>query len=179
MDEREFELVNILGENLGANQRELSRLIDLSLGQTNMLIRRLVSKGYIRITQLNQKKVQYLLTPKGLREKLNKSIKYTLKTINSISLIQGRLKEIIQSLLNTGEEKFYIIGKSDFSLLVEMVMCRLGVDRSNIQHIEEAPKDEKRGIILICQENIKIEKNGNYKIIDVLYELSKDGILVK
>ena len=38
LDEREFELINIIGAEIGANQRRLSRLMDLSLGMTNMLL---------------------------------------------------------------------------------------------------------------------------------------------
>jgi len=47
LDEREFELINIVGAELSSNQRDLSRHMDLSLGMTNILIRRLISKGYI------------------------------------------------------------------------------------------------------------------------------------
>ena len=57
LNEREFELVNIVGARLAANQRDLSRHMNLSLGMTNMLLRRLVTKGYIRIKQLDRRKV--------------------------------------------------------------------------------------------------------------------------
>jgi len=40
LDEREFELVNIVGAQLAANQRDLSRHMKISLGMTNMLLRR-------------------------------------------------------------------------------------------------------------------------------------------
>ena len=96
MDEREFELINIIGAELVPNQRDISRQMDLSLGMTNMLIHRLLTKGYIRIKQLNKKKVEYILTPKGFAEKMQKSIKYTMKTINSIGRIwrkKGKLPE--------------------------------------------------------------------------------------
>ena len=94
LNEREFELVNIVGGELAANQRELSRHMNLSLGMTNMLLKRLVTKGYIRIKQLDRRKVEYLLTPKGFAEKVRKSVKYTLKTINSIGLIKKQLVQI-------------------------------------------------------------------------------------
>jgi len=98
LDEREFDLINILGAKLGSNQRDLSYHLNLSLGQTNMLIRRLVAKGYIRITQLNKRKVSYLLPPKGISEKMRKSIKYTLNTINSIGLIKRSVRQIVEKL---------------------------------------------------------------------------------
>ena len=74
LEEREFELVNIIGADLGSNQRDLSRQLDLSLGMTNMLIRRLIAKGFIRIEQLNKRKMRYILTPQGFSEKMRKSI---------------------------------------------------------------------------------------------------------
>ena len=37
LNEREFELINIIGRRLGSNQRDLSSHLNLSLGQTNML----------------------------------------------------------------------------------------------------------------------------------------------
>lgn len=177
MDEREFELVNILGANLGANQRQLSRLMNLSLGQTNMLIRRLASKGYIRISQLNQKKVQYLLTPKGIREKLDKSIKYTLKTINSISLIKGRIKEIIEQVYTQGQRQFYILGKSDFAVLVEMGIKDLGLTDCTVEYIDEVASDLDTGAVLVCREKAVVKVSKTLKMVDMLYELSKDGLL--
>ena len=96
LDEREFELVNIVGAKLGANQRDLSRHLNLSLGMTNMLLRRLVTKGYIRIKQLDRRKAEYILTPKGFSEKMRKSVNYTLKTISSIGLIKKNLLNILK-----------------------------------------------------------------------------------
>ena len=95
LDEREFELVNIIGGGLASNQRDLSQKMSLSLGMTNMLIRRLVSKGFIRINQLNKRKVKYILTTQGFAEKMRKSVKYTFKTLVSIGLIKDRIKKII------------------------------------------------------------------------------------
>src|SRR5271154_7411512 len=95
LNEHEFELVNIIGAQLAANQRDLSYQMNLSLGMTNMVLRRLVTKGYIRIKQLDRRKVEYILTPKGFAEKMRKSVKYTLKTISSIGLIKKQLLEIV------------------------------------------------------------------------------------
>ena len=120
LDEREFELVNIIGAQLASNQRELSRHMDISLGMTNMLLHRLIAKGYIRIQQLDKRKIQYILTPKGFTEKMRKSVKYTIKTLNSIGIIKSRLKEIMQKIYEDGERDFYVLGGSDLGLLVEI-----------------------------------------------------------
>ena len=152
MDEREFELINIIGPKLGANQRDLSRQMDLSLGMVNMLMRRLVSKGYIRIKQLNKRKVQYILTPKGIAEQMRKSVKYTLKTINSIGLINDRLRESLNEVVQKGEREFVILGSSDFAILVKNIVRELCIEDCLITHVEELPKDKLNGTLLICKE---------------------------
>ena len=140
LDEREFELVNIIGARLGLNQRDLSRQMDMSLGMVNMLIRRLIAKGYIRIHQLNQRKVEYLLTPAGFAEKMRKSMKYTLKTINSIGLIKSKLKEALLPVVQKGEKDFVIVGESDFAALVELVIKEVCLNGYTIEHTQKIPE---------------------------------------
>jgi len=176
MDEREFELINIIGAELGSNQRDLSRHLDLSLGQTNMLIRRLISKGYIRITQLNKRKVNYLLTPKGMAEKMRKSINYTLKTISSITLIKEKIKEIITDLYNSGDRNFVVLGKSDFALLIEIVLKDIGISDYKITYIEELPEKPMEGTLINCKEDVQELDHKFKKSVDLIYELSKDRL---
>ncbi len=180
LDEREFELVNIVGANLASNQRDLSKHLNLSLGQTNMLIRRLITKGYIRITQLNKRKVKYLLTPKGIAEKMRKSIKYTLKTINSIGLINDRLQLSLREFVERGERNFVILGKSDFAMLVEIAIKKLCNDAEcHIIHREELPETANGEVLIICKEDVDARAYKIYgKILNLIEELAKDNMFV-
>jgi DNA-binding MarR family transcriptional regulator len=173
MDEREFELVNIIGAKLGSNQRDISRHMDLSLGMVNMLLRRLVSKGYIRINQLNQKKVEYILTSKGFSEKMRKSVKYTMKTISSIGLIKERLKEVLSPVVQDGHREFVILGESDFAMIVDFVLRDLCKDHYKIVHVNELTATHAQGFVLICRE----EFNRQVKLsnmINLVEELARD-----
>jgi len=178
LDEREFELINIIGAELGSNQRDLSHHMDLSLGQTNMLIRRLIAKGYIRITQLNKKKVRYLLTPKGIAEKMSKSIRYTLKTINSIGLIKEKIKEVVVKSYENGERVFLVLGKSDFAHLIEVVFKEMNLTEYEINYIDEFSEYSKEGTLLICKECSEDEYRKSDKVIDLVRELAKDQTFV-
>lgn len=178
LNEREFELINIVGEKLGANQRDISRLMDMSLGMTNMLLRRLVQKGHIRIHQLNKRKMEYILTPKGFAEKTRKSIMYTLKTINSLGLIKNRIRTLIQQEYTEGRRQFYIYGRSDLVTLIEMVFHQgkfPGIDVKRIEKTEEAGE----GLILGCREDVPASEKAARNYIDVIEELSKDHMFVR
>lgn len=173
LNEHEFELVNIVGAQLAANQRELSRQMNLSLGMTNMLLRRLVTKGYIRIRQLNQKKTEYLLTPKGFSEKMRKSIKYTVKTITSISLIKKCFKELLSGHYAQGERVFYVLGESDFAFLVEVALKDLNIEDYQIKYIKNIEEAKPDGVLCICKENVDGVKQGQ-KNINFIKELAQD-----
>ncbi len=172
LDEREFELINIIGAKLGSNQRDLSRRMNLSLGQTNMLVRRLIAKGLIRISQLTRRKVKYLLTTKGVAEKMRKSVKYTLNTINSISLIKANVRDVLCDLYGQGERVFYLIGKSDFVILVEMVFNEVLGKECELHHMKEIPNGQIEGVILIGEEHVPDNINGN-KYINLVEEIAK------
>lgn len=178
LNEREFELINIVGAKLAKNQRDLSSQMNMSLGMTNMLIKRLVTKGYIRIQQLNQRKIQYLLTPKGFAEKMQKSIKYTLKTINSISLIKENLKKILLPLYEQGQREFYVIGQSDLAFLIDTVVRENGFKDIKIHHVDDFPPDGVEGVMLICKEIKQQDVPDNGRYIHLIVELAKQENLL-
>ena len=174
LNEREFELVNIIGSLLAPSQRDLSKKLNLSLGKTNILIHRLISKGYIRIRQLNKRKVEYLLTPKGFSEKFQKSIKYTIKTIQSITLVEERIRSILKDLYSKNIKQIYIFGRSGLVPLVESTFkdtAPAGVQLQTIQNIQDYKA--KEGIVLICQEKVPENCEG-VSFIHLIEALAKE-----
>lgn len=176
MNEREFELINIIGQEIGANQRDISRMMDMSLGMVNMLIRRLISKGYIRIEQLNQRKVQYLLTPKGFSEKMSKSIRYTVKTINSISLIKNQLIDLFRDLYAKGHRNFYVYSEPDLMMVINKAFHELPMKDAQIFKVDVIPQENIDGILLLGKEDVLTSQLGNFEYVDLIHEISKETI---
>jgi DNA-binding MarR family transcriptional regulator len=174
VDEREFELINIIGGDLGANQRDISRQMNLSLGMTNMLMRRLITKGYIRIKQLNKKKVEYLLTPEGFSEKMRKSVRYTMKTVASIGLIRQSIACLLEDLRSQGIQKFYYIGQSDLTLLIDMVVREEAFKGCALIPVNEAAQVGIDGVLLICREQDECVVPSGVRQVNVLKALAQD-----
>jgi DNA-binding MarR family transcriptional regulator len=66
---RDLRLLEELEKNPIISQRELSHKFGIALGVTNACLRRMARKGWIRIRDLNRRRIGYYLTPKGLVEK--------------------------------------------------------------------------------------------------------------
>ena len=72
--EEALTILNELALNPQLSQRELAKKIGISLGKTNYLIQELAKKGLVKIKNFSHKdhklkRISYILTPKGFREK--------------------------------------------------------------------------------------------------------------
>jgi EPS-associated MarR family transcriptional regulator len=72
--EERLELMRVLGAEPALSQRDISKRLGLSLGKANYLLRALLEKGYVKAENFrrsdNKTAYAYLLTPKGIAEKL-------------------------------------------------------------------------------------------------------------
>jgi len=74
--EESFRLLSELHNSPNLTQRELSKNLNISLGKTNYLMQQLIKKGIVKMKNFSSNpgklgKVKYILTGKGMKEKLN------------------------------------------------------------------------------------------------------------
>jgi len=74
------------------SQRTLARELDVALGLANLLVRRLVSKGFIKITGIQRNRVRYLMTPAGVAEKARISREYIANTVRLYTETRDRIR---------------------------------------------------------------------------------------
>jgi DNA-binding MarR family transcriptional regulator len=65
---REFEILTAIGEGRPLTQRALSQRLGVALGLTNLYLKRVVRKGYVKISRVDRQRLGYLLTTRGLAE---------------------------------------------------------------------------------------------------------------
>lgn len=73
-DAAHLQVMRLLEEHPTLSQRELSQALGLSLGKVNYCLRALMDKGWVKANNFrrsnNKMAYAYVLTPRGLREKL-------------------------------------------------------------------------------------------------------------
>lgn len=80
------------------SQRALSRKLGIALGLTNLLVRRIVQKGWAKATHIKPNRVSYLITPAGIREKTRITRLYFENTIRLYSETRARIRESLDKL---------------------------------------------------------------------------------
>ena len=142
MSEKELAVIREIHNNHLPGQRAIATRTGISLGLTNLIIKSLIKKGYIKAKQLNQKKIQYLLTPKGFSEKTRKSYNFTLKTINMLAGVRDGLNKLISDKIGKGYDNFELSGSGEIINIAEMFIKNIdGIKCSVIKQDDKARSD--------------------------------------
>jgi DNA-binding MarR family transcriptional regulator len=97
-DERIGQILQAIDSNESVSQRALARELGIALGLTNLLIRGLVSRGFVRVSKIRRDRIRYLLTPTGVAEKARMSRVALVRAVDRYSVARRRLRAAFQSL---------------------------------------------------------------------------------
>lgn len=81
-----------LGAGKEVSQRSLARELGIALGLTNLLVSRMVHKGWVRLVRVPPNRFRYLLTPAGLAEKARMSRDYLANSLRSYIQTRDRIR---------------------------------------------------------------------------------------
>ena len=134
--EREFSLIQEITRRPDSTQRELSQSVGCSLGMTNMLIKRLVRKGYIKATQLDWNKTRYLLTYKGAAEKARKSYAYALHSWQQARKITRAIQDTVIAEYRAGARRAVIVAWPETAALIRAALAEKDLGGLDVAYAE-------------------------------------------
>lgn len=174
LTEKEIDIIEEIHKNPKINQRTLAQNVGLSLGLTNLIIKKLVKTGYIKIKQLNKRKIQYLLTPKGFAEKTKKTYNYILKTTNYFFYIYEKLRQLITNAIKNGKVNFYILADEEIYNLFDLVFKTLNVRNIKYKKISKLPqKFENKNSLYLVTSTFYASKDETENVINLTEYLNK------
>lgn len=93
-----LQTLRVLAQGSELSQRQLSRALGLSLGKTHYVLHAMLDKGLVKIENFkrngNKLAYAYLLTPKGLKEKLRLTHAFLARKEAEFELLQATIAEL-------------------------------------------------------------------------------------
>jgi predicted transcriptional regulator len=141
----EFLLLNSINEltrqNADISQRDLSRAINLSLGMTNVLLKRLREKGYVLIQKVSPRNVTYILTPDGMNELAGRTYRYLKRTMKKVVNYKETIVALAQDAKIRGFTRIGLLGKSDIDFIIEYAAAKSDLQFTLYLDESEIPGD--------------------------------------
>lgn len=97
-DEYDRRLLARVASGAPLSQRALAQDLGVALGLTNLLMRRLVRKGWIRIVRIKPNRLLYFITPAGVREKARMSREYFRRSVTFYAETRDRIRQSFEYL---------------------------------------------------------------------------------
>lgn len=140
MEENELLILEIIENNASVTQREISKKSGLSLGMVNLLLKKFVKKGIVKLERLDGKSFRYILTPEGFKEKSKKTIDYIKRYYNKTLIIKQNIERVIRTY---GKNRTYALFGNDKEMkeIIEGILKELEVDyitENNLQNIDNS-----------------------------------------
>jgi len=135
--DKEFIVLSVVGNAPAVSQRELALRTGLSLGTINILVKKMIREGLIKLEKLPADRAAYILTPKGLEEKVDKTRSYLQIHYRAIEQMRYQLQMLIREHINTGQTVYLAIQQPELNELIQQVLIALGIKYADFSENKE------------------------------------------
>jgi DNA-binding MarR family transcriptional regulator len=158
--EQEIEILeNIYHNHSKVKQRDLARIVGLSLGMTNAIIKRLIKKGWLKARKINERNIHYIVSPLGMEEIAKRSYLYFKRTIKNVVYYKEAINKFFISIAGEGYKGVILIGESDLDFIVEH-LCQKH-DLSFKRRSSRSSNDGSEGFFVLYSENKESLPSGS------------------
>ena len=132
----DLEILNHIKENPDTTQADLATQLGVAVGSVNWYIKRLVNKGYIKVTQMERRRLRYLLTPKGISERARLTASFMQASLHWYRETREASKKFLHEIKKRGYDMVCIEGDGDLAEIIYLtcleahVTVKKEIDRS-------------------------------------------------
>ncbi len=114
----DLEILNRIDENPDTTQADLATQLGVAVGSVNWYIKRLINKGYVKVTQMQRRRLRYLLTPKGVAEKARLTKEFMQMSLHWYRVTREASKKFLDEVKQAGYDTVCIEGDGDLAEIV-------------------------------------------------------------
>lgn len=127
-DRRNLRALEAIAENERITQRGLSTSLGIALGLTNLYLKRLVRKGYVKCVSIRSNRLLYLVTPKGVAEKARLTYEFMEYSLDLYGRVRQHLRAVLHPLASGDRKRVAIYGTGEAAELAYLSLMELGFE---------------------------------------------------
>jgi DNA-binding MarR family transcriptional regulator len=124
----ELDLLEAVEENSQVTQRGLASKLGMAVGLTNIYLKRLVRKGYIKCVNVQSNRLLYLITPTGIAEKTRLTYEYMEYSLRLYRETRQRFRAEMSRHLQAHRSRVAIYGTGEAAELAYLCLKELGIE---------------------------------------------------
>jgi hypothetical protein len=124
---RDLKLLEAVEQDSHVTQRGLARQLGIALGLANIYLKRLMVKGYIKVSNVQPNRLSYLITPRGVAEKARLTYEFMDYSLHLYKEVRQHLREVLQEC-SAAERRVAIYGRGEAAELAYLSLKESGLE---------------------------------------------------
>jgi len=124
---RDLKLLEAVEQDSRITQRSLATKLGIALGLTNIYLKRLVRKGYIKCVNVQSNRISYLITPRGIAEKARLTYEFMDYSLHLYSEVRQHLRHVLQECA-AADRRVAIFGRGEAAELAYLSLKECGLE---------------------------------------------------
>ena len=124
---RDLQLLEAVEEHSTVTQRTLAARLGIALGLTNLYLKRLIHKGYIKCSTMPPNRLVYFVTPRGAARKARLTLEFMKYSLDLYRDARRHLRAGIDERV-AGQRRVAIYGTGEAAELAFLLLREIGVE---------------------------------------------------
>jgi len=160
---RDLDLLRQIEQDPDISQASLARELGVAVGTINWHLKRLISKGYVKVKRARRKKLRYIITAEGISLRARLTVEYVRNSFHLYRQTRSRVLGLLAELHNNGHKGVRIQGGGDIA-----EVCRLTCVEQAVEIVDDlgAPGIIIQGLDVKLEDGKSAGKAGLKKVSD-------------
>ena len=125
--QHEYALLNEIAHDSMVTQANLSDRLGIAVGSVNWYIKRLITRGWVKVSHLDRTRLKYDLTPEGLRVVTQRAMSYARDSLKVYGEYRRKAKALVDGLKEQGVQSVYIDGDDEVMDIMRLTCIENGI----------------------------------------------------
>ena len=125
--EHEYALLDEIAKDSMVTQANLSQRLGIAVGSVNWYIKRLISRGWVKVSHLDRTRLQYDLTPEGVTVFSERAMQYAKDSLQVYKLFRQKAKAVVSELRAQGITHVYLDGGDEIMDILRLTCLEADV----------------------------------------------------
>ncbi len=122
----ELSLLDQIEKDPDVTQADLATQLGVAVGTVNWHLKRLISKGYVKVMRAERRKLRYIITAEGLAKRARLTVDYIEQQFLMYRRIRGKVKDVLVALKKEGIDRIRIEGEGDVADICRLTCIEQG-----------------------------------------------------
>ena len=150
--DRELVLLEQIETNPDVTQASPADQLGVAVGTVNWHLKRLISKGYVKVKRAQRRKLRYIITPEGIAFRARLTVNYIETSMRLYRRIRQHVSELLATARQAGFDQVRIDGDGDIGDICRLTCIEMGF---KLKDEEDIPVLEVRG----TRVSLRIKEN--------------------